>query len=670
MGKPLDAKAEVERRENGSPPPESSSPLPPPSSPSASTSAELVAELRLIRHELAGLREELRAAARPPAATGPATEAPQGRRAFPLPAAVERMPTRLRVISTDARATLAGWRGGPEWAPPRALVWDIGALLVIGLAAWLLRYVDIAGIPPGLHGDEAATGLEARRILDDGWIGVYTGVAGGNPTGAYYLAAIPISLVSDPVVAVRLLSVIFGTVAVVALYVLIRRNLGFGSAIVGATVLAFCEWHIQFSRTGFVTGLWPTFVLLGVIALMEALRTASWRWWAAAGALLSSGVYIYNGHAPFMLVLALFVGWSLFGWTAVAAAVCVAVATTATWPVALGLAVVAIALLIVTPRLRERQRLINAGAFVLASLVVLRGMINFARAHRQDYFGRSERLSVFRTEEWTTTSGLVDQVRFVVGRYREFWDLLTFDPEPNGVDLSGVTPIVPELTLYLCLAGLLIALVRRPSPLVWLATLVVLATPLTAVLTDLTLRRALVIAPFLALLAGVGVTEVARLAFRRGRTTGVVAGLVLLGLLGISCYRNVTDFFDETVDSGPVQHTFATDLREAASYIDSLPDDAYLYFYADRWVLEYDVVQLIAPDIVGEDRSPVRGGTGTLEVDRSKGTPVFLLMGAYTAELDRLQAMYPGGEVVVGKTLPLPLNGPSYVAYLLPPPSA
>ena len=635
--------------------------------------AGLLAELRQIRREIAGLREEIRAAAREgTAAPTEPTEPPVPARRWLIPDefAFRGLPDRGRSRATEVHARVVGWRAGPEWTPPRALLWDIAALLVVGLVAWLLRYVDVSGIPQGFHGDEAATGLEAHRILDHGWIGVYTGIAGGNPTGAYYLAAVLISLVDDPVVAVRLLSVIGGSLAVVALYVLVRRNLGFGSAVAGATILAFSEWHIQFSRIGFVTGLWPTCVLVGAIALMEAIRTSSWRWWAAAGALLSTGIYVYNGHAPFMLVLALFAGWELFGWPAVAAAGCLVAATAAAWPLALGLVVAAIVLLALTRRLRERPRLINAGVFVGTSFLVMRAMVQFARHHRQDYFGRSEQLSVFRTDEWKATGGVVDQARFLIDRYHLFWDRLTFQPVPNGADLSGITPLVPELTLWLCLAGLVIALIRRPHPLVVLAALSVAATPLAAVLTDMTMRRSLVMIPFLALLAGVGAVEVLRVGLRRGRLAGTVTGLALAGLIAFSCYRNYVDFFDETAGSGPVQQIFATEMREATEFMNSLPDDAYVYLFSDRWGSRYDTVLLLAPNLRAEDPLPRWGGSGSYAVDRSKGAPVFMLMGVHIAELPQIQALYPGGEVVVGKTLPLPLDGPSFVAYILPPESA
>jgi hypothetical protein len=185
------------------------------------------------------------------------------------------------------------------------------------------------------------------------------------------------------------------------------------------------------------------------------------------------------------------------------------------------------------------------------------------------------------------------------------------------------------------------------------------------VLTDMTVRRALVIVPFLAVLGAVWMVEILRLGSRHGKVTGLMAGALLLAVLAKSSYDNYTDFFDKTVDSGPVQHTFAVDLRDTAEYMQELPDDSYVYFYCERWVLEYDVLQLLAPDVRGENRLEKWGGDGTFTADRTLGRPVFIFMGNQVNELEQVQRMYPNGEVAVGPGYGAPLNGPAYVAYVL-----
>jgi hypothetical protein len=627
----------------------------------------LIEELAAVRQELHAIRALLEGRRESAHAARPSEGLTVSRR-LPLPAI--RVPRLPSIAGPGFQRVRRLWRQPEalgEWAPPRPLLWDVLAIVAIGVVAWLLRYVNLSSIPPGMHGDEAATGLEARRILDTGSIGVYTGAAGGNPTGVYYLAAVVFSVVSDPVIGVRILPAIAGTIAVVGLYVLMRRNFGFGSAIVGSLLLAFSEWHIQFSRTGFVTGLWPTLVILAVIALMEAGRSRSLVWWGIAGALCALPIYIYNGHTPFMPILGAFVVWRLFGWMAVASAALVAVAVTVPPALTVLLLLAALLLLVGNRRIRDPAALKPAVMFGLAALAVLYKMIEFIRDRPDDYFGRGRELSVFRSDEWHARAGLLDKADFIWDRYRLFWERLTFEPIPAGVDLAGVTPLVPELTLAICAVGAAIAIVRRPYPLVALSLIVVLLAPLSAVLTDMTMRRALVIMPFLAVLGGVGGIELLRLAFQRHRTAGLVATLVLALVLAKSSYGNYTDFFDTTVHSGPVQHTFATDLRELTIYFDSLPPDAYVYFFSERWHLNFETILLLAPDVKGEDRLPQWGGSAGYEVDLANGNPVFVMTGVDTERLAEIQQRYPGGTVVQGSRLGPPRDGPAFVAYELPP---
>ena len=573
------------------------------------------------------------------------------------------LPEWSRGATQSIKSTIVTGRERREWAPPRPRVADAIVLLLLVTAALLVRAMNLSTAPPGLHGDEAATGIEARQILDSGGIGVYTGMAGGNPTGFYYLATIPVSLIDDPVVAVRFLSAITGTLGVVALFLLMRRNLGLGSAIAGSVLLLFSEWHISFSRTGFVTGTWPTVVLFGTITLMEAIRTRATYWWVLAGACLAAGTYIYNGNGPILILIAGFAVWTLFGWAGVVVCAAVACTIVAPWPGVLALAL-PIVIFVVGRRLENGRAWVNLAGFTIGSLVVLWKLIEFVRDRPQDYFGRGENLSILKSDAWRNQDSLADKVAFLASRYIDFWERLSFNPIPDGVDLTGVTPLVPKVTLAIVLVGMAVALVRRPTMLVIFSATIVVTAPLTSVMTDLTMRRALVIMPFLALLGGVGMIEVVRLALARGRLIGALAGAGLLILLGWSSVRNYTDFFDTTVASGPVRHTFGVNLRLTAEYLDTLPPDTYIYFYCDRWILQYDVVRLLAPDVRGENRLPKWGGDDSYSIDRSKGRPVFVFMENQVERLDAVRRLYPDGKVVTGPDVAAPVNGPAYVAYV------
>ena len=171
-------------------------------------SDQVLAELAELRREISSLRTEVQRHLQSQSANG---QGDQANAVWPRSAdgrtvKVKSLPNRLESTRLRISRHVGAWRRESEWTPPHPLAWDITLILAITIIAWWIRSVDLTTVPPGLHGDEAATGLEARRILEQGWIGVYTGMAGGNPTGFYYLDALLFKFVDNPILAVRLLS--------------------------------------------------------------------------------------------------------------------------------------------------------------------------------------------------------------------------------------------------------------------------------------------------------------------------------------------------------------------------------------------------------------------------------------------------------------------------------
>ena len=637
----------------------------------------LIQEVRTTRIEIAELRSALDNAdidlSLPPgsARSDPTTRlhlSPRATVAGNKPRArLKSMATSLHAWWLGVLATYLERGKRAEWAPPGRIWIDIASLAVLTTLALLLRVVKITSIPPGMHGDEAATGLSARQIMDQGWIGVYSGIAGGNPTGDYYLAVPFVKWIHDPVLAVRLFSALGGTLAVVLLYLIVRRNAGYMSAVIATFLFAVSEWAIQFARLGMVTGNWLPFALLGVFCLLEAMRSQDWYWWVAAGLALPSAIYIYNGHLPVLLLILPVALVGILGWRAGIGAMFLIPVLFRPGPATIVALVAGIALIALSRSVRSWKPWVNLAALLGPVYLVSRGMIRFARAHDQDYFGRSRNLSVFKTDGWKEQLGYQDQFIFLLKRYELYWDRMTFHPIPNGADLSGITPLIPSWMLLLGIAGLILSITMRPSWLVLISALVVCAAPWSSALTDMALRRTLIVVPFACALAGIGSAEVLRLAYAKRRRIGIVTSVAMLAILLRIAQINYRQFFDTTVHSQSITFTFATEYRVAMEYIDTLGPNDYVLFFNDRSGLRYDTGALIAGHINGEDRVAQWGGVPGYSVDPDKGRPVFVLMGDHRDELPAIQAEHPGGTVVIGPTLPW-IEGPAFIAYLLPEP--
>jgi uncharacterized membrane protein len=500
-------------------------------------------------------------------------------------------------------------------------------LLVTGIAL-ALRLVNLTSIPTGLHGDEAIVGMEGQRVLREILIDPYSPSALGQPTAPFYLAALTVWIWDNTVLAVRLSAVIFGTLAIPALFLVVRQFLGTPTAAFSASLLAVMGWHIHYSRIAFPLPAWPLWVILTVGALVYAAQSKSLLWWGVAGFMAGSGVYIYNAHPLMFGILGLFA----FGWLV----------------------------------LQHRQNLTRAVHYGLvfagAALLSLIPMLWFVVNNTRLYWNSVNRHSIQDTDHWQALQGPPEQVRYMLTEYWHFWWRLAFSPSVDYVDASGITEVVPPLLLLIAAAGLVIALIRRREPLVWLGAMIVLLMPFATVLTDQgAMRRTLVIAPFLAMFGAIGIIETIR--YLHARATPAVWRIGITVIAVITLAGIGTDLRNYYVVHGdsPTQHwVFAEDFYEASMFIQGLSKEQYVYFMSERWSFDYEPRRFLAPDARGEDRSDEFGQFG-LDVDRANGDPVFVLVGAYRSEIVALQEWYPDGEMVAGPGAP----DPAFIAYFV-----
>jgi hypothetical protein len=175
--------------------------------------------------------------------------------------------------------------------------------------------------------------------------------------------------------------------------------------------------------------------------------------------------------------------------------------------------------------------------------------------------------------------------------------------------------------------------------------LVIVVMPLGPALTSGgELRRALVIAPFIAMFCGLGLAAVLDLASRRGRVAMVGAALVVATLTGVVTYQNFDLYFGDFAEPEIQQQVLGTPMADAAKFMDSLPDDSYVYFYSDKWSFNYATRLYLAPDAHGTDRSH-RFGEYTFDIDAAQGTPVFIFLGDYLNDIDTARDLFPGREI-------------------------
>ncbi|MCO6450604.1 MAG: glycosyltransferase family 39 protein [Caldilineales bacterium] len=193
---------------------------------------------------------------------------------------------------------------------------DRRAWLVLGVilaAGFLLRYVNLAGIPSDFHGDMASQGLQAREILEgknpflfrEGWANI--------PMMAFVPASLSLRIFGNNLFGLNMTSVIGGLLSILALYLLAWRL--FDShriAALAAAILAINTPHIHFSRIAAYMDPWP-FLLLGAFLLVDGLRARRSASLTAAGVLVGLGMQMYySGRVSAIFLTIAFIYLLLF----------------------------------------------------------------------------------------------------------------------------------------------------------------------------------------------------------------------------------------------------------------------------------------------------------------------------------------------------------------------
>jgi len=186
-------------------------------------------------------------------------------------------------------------------------------LLLLGILciAALLRFWALGSNPPSPDWDEAALGYNAYSILQTGkdeygksFPIILQSFGDYKPALYTYLAVPSIAAFGVNTFAVRLPSAIFGLLAVLGVFLLLkeftRRD---GLALTGALVLALSPWHIQFSRVAFETNIGVSLTVFAALFFLYGLRKNIFLF--ASAFCLGLDLYAYQSEKLFAPLFAL-----------------------------------------------------------------------------------------------------------------------------------------------------------------------------------------------------------------------------------------------------------------------------------------------------------------------------------------------------------------------------
>ncbi len=191
--------------------------------------------------------------------------------------------------------------------------WLVGVAIVIVVLGGALRMGGLPRPPAGPYYDEAANGILAASIANEGYRPVFITSYTGKEVLFFYVAALMVKVLGPGLLALRLTSALLGTLTIAATLWCIYELYAVGEAgkgpqavaLLTGGLLATSFWHLALSRIGLRAIAQPLFQALTLALLWRGLRRS--RWWelVAAGFCCGLAGYTYLAARLFPIPLAL-----------------------------------------------------------------------------------------------------------------------------------------------------------------------------------------------------------------------------------------------------------------------------------------------------------------------------------------------------------------------------
>lgn len=185
----------------------------------------------------------------------------------------------------------------------KSTVWII--LFVIILSAFFLRFYNIENLPSGIYPDEAVNGIDAYEAQLTGNYKLFYPDNNGREGLFINLQALSIKFLGNTVTALKLWSIIFGTLTVLGVFLLSSEIFrSYRAGLISAYLIAFSYWAINFSRIGFRAIMVPFITTFSFYFLLRGFRTKKYINFILSGLIFGLGFHTYIAFriAPVVII--------------------------------------------------------------------------------------------------------------------------------------------------------------------------------------------------------------------------------------------------------------------------------------------------------------------------------------------------------------------------------
>lgn len=491
---------------------------------------------------------------------------------------------------------------------------EVVLLALIVVLGFVLQGYRVAEIPPGLHGDEAESGMQALQLLH-GEVGSLISVGWYHlPMLSFVWHAVSMMIFGDTVYGLRMSSVIVGTLTLIPLYALTRLLFDRTTALLATFLLAVAHPFIALNRLGINYTQTTLFEVVAFYFLFRGLRSRRWWDFAISGLFLGGGLYLYYASrlVPFIVL----------GFLVLAAT---------------------------TQRGFLRAHWRGIVVLWLVAFMVFAPMAVYFLEHPWHFVSRTSHVFVLGSQGWVDTPYPRENVvTTLLGQAARVLPLFNY-----GGDMSGQYgykgPMLDFFTAVFFVLGMGYSFAHAGRPrhtllLLWFWATMIVGGMLT--LPAPFVPRLAGMLPVLCIFAAVaiqGTLNVLLDTWGQSKATRAVLGSLVAITLVVSACLNYDSYFNKYL------HTIqGWAMREPATaiarYMDSLGDDYEVYLLgAPKLYVRHGTIRFIAREASAVDvldpaqYIPLRSGGGK--------NAAYILLPSHLHHLSQLQQYYPKGVV-------------------------
>jgi len=488
---------------------------------------------------------------------------------------------------------------------------ELFVLLMILILAFALRTIDLTTHPYPWSGDEASIGNEARRILNGEVTNFFDTSWSSQPNWSFLPTAITEVIFGKNILAVRLTSVLAGTLAVLFVYLAGRELFNPTIGLMAGAFLATLPHNVHFSR-------------LGVNNVIDSFMSALIFWLIARGIKKDDPRYYYTAGAAAGLCLYTYAGTRL----------------------ALILGGVTLLFLIIRQKGYLASHWKHLIAFSVATIVSAAPQAAFFVRHPDIFIGRLGQEGIF-------LNGWLTQQAALTGK--SVWEILSDQfTRTTMVFIASSAPgnffnsPNPYLTIFgsiLFLSGMAYALAYVLQPrhfivLTWFWAVILFGGILT--LNPPANTRLLMTSPAVALLMALGAFKILEYLQKFKIVPKRVVAPIFVLIAGIIAYQNINFYMVEYKNKAYFEDANGEYAMEVGLMADKRGKDFQIFVLgAPRIFSGFPTISFIAPDNPRYDLNAENIEAFELPSNRNVG---FFAIPENRQLLAEISQKYPGGE--------------------------